>query len=52
MRVVSLTEARNNLKSVSHSAYLDNEEVIIDEYKLVYEVSDYSVVIISCKYHR
>ncbi len=29
MQVVSLTEARNNLKSVFDSVYLDNEEVII-----------------------
>ena len=29
MQVVSLTEARNNLKSVFDSVYLDNDEVII-----------------------
>ena len=29
MRVVSLTEARNNLKSVFDSVYLDHEEVVI-----------------------
>ena len=29
MQVVSLTEARNNLKSVFDSVYLDNEEVVI-----------------------
>ena len=29
MQVVSLTEARNNLKAVFDSVYLDNEEVII-----------------------
>jgi antitoxin YefM len=29
MQVVSLTEARNNLKSVFDSVYLDHEEVII-----------------------
>ena len=29
MQVVSLTEARNNLKAVFDSVYLDNDEVII-----------------------
>jgi antitoxin YefM len=29
MQVVSLTEARNNLKAVFDSVYLDHEEVII-----------------------
>ncbi len=29
MQVVSLTEARNNLKSVFDSVYLDHEEVVI-----------------------
>ena len=29
MQVVSLTEARNNLKSVFDSVYIDHEEVII-----------------------
>ena len=29
MQVISLTEARNNLKSVFDSVYLDNEEIII-----------------------
>jgi len=29
MQVVSLTEARNNLKTVFDSVYLDHEEVII-----------------------
>jgi len=29
MQVVSLTEARNNLKSVFDHVYLDNDEVII-----------------------
>ena len=29
MQVVSLTEARNNLKAVFDSVYLDNEEVVI-----------------------
>ena len=29
MQVVSLTEARNNLKSVFDSVYLNNDEVII-----------------------
>lgn len=29
MKVVSLTEARNNLKSVFDSVYLDNDEVVI-----------------------
>ena len=29
MQVVSLTEARNNLKSVFDSVYLDNDEVVI-----------------------
>ena len=29
MQVVSLTEARNNLKSLFDSVYLDNDEVII-----------------------
>jgi len=29
MQVVSLTEARNNLKSVFDSVYLDHEDVII-----------------------
>ncbi len=29
MQVLSLTEARNNLKAVFDSVYLDNEEVII-----------------------
>lgn len=29
MQVISLTEARNNLKAVFDSVYLDNDEVII-----------------------
>ncbi len=29
MQVVSMTEARNNLKAVFDSVYIDNEEVII-----------------------
>lgn len=29
MQVVSMTEARNNFKSIFDSVYLDNEEVII-----------------------
>jgi len=29
MQVVSLTEARNNLKAVFDSVYLDNDEVVI-----------------------
>ena len=29
MQVISLTEARNNLKAVFDSVYLDNEEVVI-----------------------
>ena len=29
MQVVSLTEARNNLKSVVDSVYIDHEEVVI-----------------------
>lgn len=29
MQVVSLTEARNNLKSVFDSVYIDHEEVVI-----------------------
>jgi len=29
MQVISLTEARNNLKSVFDSVYLDHEEVVI-----------------------
>ena len=29
MQVVSMTEARNNLKTIFDSVYLDNEEVII-----------------------
>jgi len=29
MQVVSLTEARNNLKAVFDSVYVDNEEVVI-----------------------
>jgi len=29
MQVISLTEARNNLKSVFDSVYLDNDEVVI-----------------------
>lgn len=29
MQVLSLTEARNNLKAVFDSVYIDNEEVII-----------------------
>ena len=29
MQVVSMTEARNNFKSIFDSVYLDNDEVII-----------------------
>ena len=29
MQVVSMTEARNNLKAIFDSVYLDNEEVVI-----------------------
>ena len=29
MQVVSMTEARNNFKSIFYSVYLDNDEIII-----------------------
>ena len=41
MQVVSLTEARNNLKAVFDSVYLDNNEVII------HRKGDENVVVIS-----
>ena len=46
MQVVSLTEARNNLKSVFESVYLDHEEVVIhrkgDENVVVISMDEYN----------
>ncbi len=52
MQVVSMTEARNNFKSIFDSVYLDNDEVIVhrngrenvviipfDEYNLIKETN-------------
>lgn len=48
MQVVSLTEARNNLKAVFDSVYLDNEEVIIHrkgrENVVVISMSEYNSI--------
>jgi antitoxin YefM len=57
MQVVSLTEARNNLKSVFDSVYIDHEEVVIhrkgrenvvmismDEYNILKKLQSYDYI--------
>ena len=48
MQVVSLTEARNNLKAVFDSVYLDHEEVIIHrkgrENVVVISMDEYNIL--------
>ena len=48
MQVISLTEARNNIKTMFDSVYLDNEEVIIHrngrESVVVISLDDYNAL--------
>jgi antitoxin YefM len=48
MQVLSLTEARNNIKAMFDSVYLDNEEVVIHrkgrESVVVISIDDYNAL--------